>query len=221
MFVARPSSPPTAAISRLSLVHKALSLELFTVGWMVIEASVGIFSGIAAHSVSLTAFGFDSIIEVSSAAVLIWRLKAEVQHICDDPNNCGFQDSIEHRAAKTTALLLFILSAYIVIEASAKLWHHQGEDFSVPGLIVTLLAIPIMISLSNAKSRLAAAINSAALRADSAQATACWYLSVVVVSGLLIQLAFQAWWVDGVASLAILYFVLREGREAWRGNPCC
>jgi hypothetical protein len=33
--------------------------------------------------------------------------------------------------------------------------------------------------------------------------------------------AFRAWWVDGVTSLAIVYFVMKEGREAWSGDDRC
>jgi hypothetical protein len=30
-----------------------------------------------------------------------------------------------------------------------------------------------------------------------------------------------AWWVDAVASLGVVWFVIREGREAWTGEACC
>jgi hypothetical protein len=42
-----------------------------------------------------------------------------------------------------------------------------------------------------------------------------------VVAALIVQLAIGAWWVDAVASLGIVWFLIREGREAWRGEECC
>jgi hypothetical protein len=51
---------PEAA--RASLVRQALRIEWFTAAWMVIEAAVTIGSGVAAHSLSLVAFGADSVI---------------------------------------------------------------------------------------------------------------------------------------------------------------
>jgi hypothetical protein len=36
------------------------------------------------------------------------------------------------------------------------------------------------------------------------------------VIGLLAQLALGAWWIDSVTSLAILWFLVKEGREAWK-----
>lgn len=49
----------------------------------------------------------------------------------------------------------------------------------------------------------------------------CGWLSLVVVAALIVQFAIGAWWVDAVASLGIVWFLIREGREAWSGEECC
>ena len=36
----------------------------------------------------------------------------------------------------------------------------------------------------------------------------------MVVIGLLVQLAFGAWWIDFVTSLVIVWLLVKEGREA-------
>ena len=59
---------------RLNLIRRAFRLEWFTAGWMLIEAAVAIGAGVAADSLSLIAFGADSLIELVSAGVLLWRL---------------------------------------------------------------------------------------------------------------------------------------------------
>lgn len=66
--------------SRGTLIRRAFRLEWFTVAWMTVEAVVAITSGIAASSISLTAFGIDSLIELASAGVLMWRLSVELNH---------------------------------------------------------------------------------------------------------------------------------------------
>ena len=43
---------------------------------MAVEAAVAIGAGVAAHSLVLEAFGIDSVIELTSAGVLIWRRHA-------------------------------------------------------------------------------------------------------------------------------------------------
>jgi hypothetical protein len=66
-------------IERAALIREAFRLEWFTIAWMTGEAIIAIASGIAAHSISLTAFGVDSLIELASAGVLIWRLSVELK----------------------------------------------------------------------------------------------------------------------------------------------
>jgi hypothetical protein len=202
-------------LARTDLVQRAFRLEWLTIGWMTIEALVAVGSGIAARSVTLLAFGLDSVIELASAGVLIWRLTVEMKHDQD------FSEAAEERASKLAAALLFGLAIYVVVSAGWSLWHRQGADFSLPGFLVAIVAIPAVYALSRAKIRVADALGSRALRADAAEAITCGYLSVAVVIGLIAQILFRAWWVDGVTSLAIMYFLLKEGREAWQGDDCC
>ncbi len=54
-------------------------MEWLTIAWMAIEALVAIVSGVVAGSLTLTALGFDSVIELVSAGVLIWRLTDELR----------------------------------------------------------------------------------------------------------------------------------------------
>ena len=67
---------------RTALVQQAFRLEYLTLAWMVVEATVAIGSGLAARSITLLAFGIDSLIELASAVVLIWRLTVELRHGC-------------------------------------------------------------------------------------------------------------------------------------------
>ena len=67
--------PSKTQPDRSALIREAFRLEWLTIGWMTVEAVVAIASGLAAASLVLTAFGLDSIIELASAGVLIWRLR--------------------------------------------------------------------------------------------------------------------------------------------------
>ena len=198
---------------RLNLIRRAFLLEWFTAGWMLIEASVAIGAGVAANSLSLIAFGADSLIELVSAGVLLWRLNVELRH------GAEFSESVEHRASRVGGVLLFVLAAYVLVNAAHGLWKREGQEFSTPGLILAVLAIPVMWWLARAKIRVAAQIGSRALRADAVESITCGYLSGVVVLGLIAQLLMPGWWwVDRVASLAIVALLAKEGREAWEGE---
>jgi divalent metal cation (Fe/Co/Zn/Cd) transporter len=201
--------------NRAGLIREALLFEWLTIAWMVIEAVVAIGAGIAAHSITLTAFGLDSVIELISAVVLIWRLGVELKH------GEAFSVTAERRASKIGGGLLLALAAYVVLNAAWSLWNGQGEEFSMVGFALALAAIPIMYVLAKRKIYLAERIGSRALRADAVESITCGWLSCVVVIGLTAQYLIGAWWIDAVTSLAIVWFVAKEGREAWKGEECC
>ena len=205
----------TSIRDRATLIQEAFRIEYVTIAWMVIEAAVAIASAVEANSLALLAFGIDSLIELASAGVLVWRLTVELRH------GQVFAERAERRAARVGGALLFVLAAYVVVGASWKLWMQQGAEFSLPGLIVTVLAMPIMYFLSRRKLRLAEALGSRALRADAVESITCGWLSLVVVAALVMQLLIGVWWVDAVASLGIVWVLVREGREAWAGEQCC
>jgi divalent metal cation (Fe/Co/Zn/Cd) transporter len=201
--------------NRVGLIREALLFEWITIAWMVIEAVVAIGSGIAAHSITLTAFGLDSVIELISAIVLIWRLGVELKH------GQQFSETAERRASKIGGGLLFALAAYVVLSAAWSIGHGHGQDFSLPGLAVAVAAIPIMYFLAKRKIPLAERIGSRALRADAVESITCGWLSCVVVVSLTAQYLAGAWWIDAVTSPGIVWFVVKEGREAWNGEECC
>lgn len=195
-------------------------MEALTIAWMLVEFAAATWAAIAANSLSLLAFGLDSGVELASASVLVWRLRTELTHDCDDAE-CDRIERVELRASRVSAALLYGPGAYVVVESVAKLIGHGAEAFTPVGLAVTVLAIPIMIGLSAAKLRLSRDLDSASLRADAAQGTACWYLAAAVLIGMALQLGIGAWWADAVASLVIVVFLVREGSEAWSGRHCC
>jgi len=207
-----PSMPPG---DREALIRDAFRLEWLTIGWMSVEAIVALASGLAAGSLVLMAFGLDSVIELASAGALIWRLTVELRR------GQAFSENAERLASRIAGGLLFALAAYVTSAALWSLRTRQGEAFSWPGFIVALAAIPSMRYLARRKIAIADQIGSRALRADAMEAVACGWLSVIVVVSLAAQWAFGAWWIDGVGSLAIVWLLVKEGREAWSNEECC
>ena len=200
---------------RAVLIQQAFRLEWLTVAWMLIETFVAIGSGVIAGSLTLTAFGLDSVIELTSASVLIWRLTEELRR------GEEFSKHAERIASRSGGALLFVLAAYIVLGAAWSFWTHHGGEFSVTGLIVAAVAMPIMYMLARRKVTVARQLGSRAMRADAIESMTCGWLSLVVVVGLVANLLLAAWWIDAVTSLGIVWFVVKEAREAWSGEDCC
>ena len=181
---------------------------------MTIEAAVSIAAGLTAGSLVVLAFGLDSLIELASAGVLMWRLSVELRH------GQKFSERAERIASRIGGGLLFLLAAYVTTASAWRLWKGTGEEFSWPGFIVASIAIPAMRYLALRKIDIAEKIGSRALRADAMEAVTCGWLSFVVVVSLAVQWFVGAWWIDSVGSLAIVWFLVKEGREAWSGEEC-
>ena len=187
---------------------KALLSEYFTVGWNVIEGIVAIAAGVIAGSIALVGFGLDSYIEVASGLVLIWRLRKH-----------GFSNDEEEEAAEKKAIFFvgvtfLVLALYVTYESAKKLLLHEHPDESVIGIVLALVSLIVMPWLAIYKKRIAAEINSRALRADALETLACSYLSLTLLIGLGANALFGWWWADPVAALAMVYFLVKEGWEA-------
>ena len=201
---------------RASLVRRALHLEYATVGWNIVEGLVAVGAALAAGSVALLGFGVDSFVETASGAVLVWRLRAER----GDHDHAAIEQ-LDGRAHRLVGISLFLLAGYIALDAGSSLWTGERPEVSWVGIAVTAISIGAMWWLARAKRRAAAALGSRALAADSFQTSACFWLSIITLSGVGLNGFFGWWWADPAAALAMIPLLVREGREAWRGEDCC
>jgi divalent metal cation (Fe/Co/Zn/Cd) transporter len=190
-------------------VKKAVNIEIISIIWMVIEAAVAIGSGITAHSLSLVAFGSDSIIELIAGGVLLWRLTIEVR---------GASLSRVKKAEKTSSwvvgIALLALAVYIVVASIVKFVIHQGAETSFLGIGLAIASGIIMPYLSRAKKRIGSEIGSNALRSDGSCSIVCAYMAWTVFVGVVLTALLGWWWIDSIAALALVYFVVKEGWEA-------
>lgn len=190
----------------LKKIHR---IQWLTIAWMVIEAGVSLWAAWKARSPALAAFGGDSAIELLSAGVVLWRFRS--------PQD---QFQTERAAARITGILLFVLAAYTVGMATLSLLRYREPKTSLVGIVLLIAAALVMPWLAGAKRRLSAITGSAALRADAAQSTVCFYLSVIALAGLLFHALFHWNWADPTAALALTPLIAWEGREGLRGEPC-
>jgi len=215
-----PPGSPTAT-DRTRHLRDALRLEYLTVGWNVVEGLVAVTAALAAHSVALLGFGLDSFVETASALILVWRLGAE-----RDAATAGRAldraavERLDRRAHRLVGLSLFLLAAYVAFNALETLWRSERPGPSLPGIAITALSLGVMVWLARAKRRAAARLGSRALAADSFQTTACWWLSLITLGGIGLNLLLGWWWADPMAALGMTWFLATGGREAWRGEDC-
>src|SRR5437870_5939674 len=206
--------------SRADAVRLALLLTYITLGWMTIEGGASLLLGWASKSLLLEAFGIDSVIELFSAGVLLWRLQVEASGRADEAR----VEAVERRASRWVGYTLYFLVLYVVFNSAYGLFlAHRVTDTheSVWGILIGLVAKIGMPILAGFKLKVAARLNSGALRADAIEAIVCGYLSIVLMVGLAATRILGWWWLDSVAALALIPFLIKEARAAIEGEDTC
>ena len=163
----------------------------------------------SAGSVALLGFGIDSLVESTSGATLLWRLRDHR----DDAR-------AERTALRLVGVSFLLLSAWILWDAGSALVSGEAPDGSPVGIglaIVSLIAMPL---LARAKRKVALVLDSRALQADSRQTDICAYLSAILLAGLILNAWLGWWWADPIAGIIMVPIIAHEGVEALTGDPC-
>ena len=201
-------------------VRFALLLTYITIGWMTIEGAASLLLGWASKSLLLEAFGIDSVIELFSATVLLWRLRVEASGTATSEH----VNLVERRAARLIGYSLYALIAYVILNSGYGLFIAKritDTHESVWGILIGLVAKIGMPILAAYKLKVAAHLNSRALRADAIESITCGYLSIVLMIGLAATWLLGWWWLDSVAALGLIPFLVREARAAISGECDC
>jgi divalent metal cation (Fe/Co/Zn/Cd) transporter len=193
-------------------VQRGVRLEQFTIAYNCAEAIGSLVLGFLACSIALVGFGFDSVIEVTSGAAVLWRLR----HDADAER----RERSERVALKIVGWCFLALAIYVGWESIASLVLQKAPGRTPLGVAIALASILVMPLLARAKRRVAQDIGSAALAADSQQTSLCTYLSVILLAGVGLNVAFGWWWADPVAALVMVPIIAKEGFEALAGKSC-
>ena len=199
--------------TREAMVARGLRLEYFTLGWNLLEALVALVCGVIAGSIALVGFGLDSVVEVSSGSVLLWRLRAD-RHVEN-------RERAERFAVRLVGVSFLLLALYVAGDAIKTLLRRETPEESIPGIVLAIASLIAMPLLARAKRRVARGLNSGAMQADSRQTDICAYLSAILLGGLLLNAALGWWWADPVAALIMVPLIGHEGMEAVQGKTCC
>jgi len=150
----------------------------------------------------------------------LWRLRIEASGTATSEH----VNVVEHRAARLVGYSLYALVVYVVLNSGYGLFIAKritDTHESVWGILIGLIAKIGMPILAAYKLKVAARLNSRALRADAIESITCGYLSIVLMIGLAATWLLDWWWLDSVAALALIPFLVKEAGAAIRGESCC
>ena len=181
-----------------------MRLEYATLGWNVVGCVVVLIAAWNARSVALAGFGIDSVIEIFASIVVIRQLLGTATA------------ERERRAMRRIGGAFIALAVYVLAQSSYVLATRAHPDRSMLGVVWLAMTFLVMLGLAAGKVRTGTALDNEVLRTEGRVTLIDAYLAGFVLVGLILNASLQWWWADPVASLIIVYYGIREGREAWR-----
>ena len=131
--------------TRTELIRPGRYLEYFTIGYNSLEGLIAVVAGLIAGSIALVGFGFDSLIEVTSGAVLLWRLGADVDE--------ARRERVEAISLRLVGFCFIVLALYMSYDSIKSLLRRDVPDESLIGIILAVVSLIVMPLLVQAKRR--------------------------------------------------------------------
>ena len=198
--MARLKGPDTAG-----LLRTGLRLEYLTLGWNVVGTVVVVSAALAARSVALAGFGLDSLIEIFASVVVVWQLS-------------GADERLERKALRLIGLAFFALALYLVGQAAYALIAHVHPAPSAGGIVWLAATLIAMVLLSYGKHVTGRKLGNPVLMTESRVTLIDAILAGAVLIGLVLNAVAGWWWADPLAGVVIVYYAIREGLGAVRGE---
>ena len=195
---------PSIAEGRRALLRRALGLSILSIGLSGAFGSAAVGVGIATGSLSLLGFGIDSAIDSLASIVLVWRFRTEAR----EPHRA---ERIERLAETAVGAVLLVLSAYLAVGAINAIVTSAHPEASIVRTALLIAAVILLPPLAVAKYRVARALASGALRADSILTAIAALLGVIGLASLVIDELLHVPLADSAGALVIAAIVAREG----------
>jgi divalent metal cation (Fe/Co/Zn/Cd) transporter len=198
---------------RQQIAARGKRLAQFTIAWNLLEGIVAIISGTIAGSISLVGFGLDSFIEVVSGTAVLWRMMVDADVERRERN--------ERLSLRMVGACFLTLAGYVSFEATTDLAQRKFPEQSIAGIILACVSLVVMPLLAQSKKQVGIELASQAMTADAKQTDFCFYLSAILLFGLLANAILGWWWADPLCGLVMVPIIAREGWRSLKGKSCC
>ena len=132
-----------------------------------------------AGSLALTSFGFDSVIELVSATLVLGRLRAELR-------GGHANEQAERRVLRIIAVTSFVLAAYVIVAGVIELAARAHPERSPAGIGLTISSLLVRPLLGWRKRNAGTALRNQLVLADAAETILCATLAATTLAGLVL-----------------------------------
>jgi divalent metal cation (Fe/Co/Zn/Cd) transporter len=191
------------------LYKSAILLSIFTIIFNLFEGLVSVYFGYKDETLTLFGFGIDSFIEMISAVGIYIMVK----RIMNNPKSN--RNKFETTSLQITGMSFYLLSVGLLFSVLVNLYNGNKPRTAIAGVIIALISIAVMVSLIYGKLYVGKKLNSAPIVADANCTKVCVYMSIVLLISSLIYEMTGLGYVDSIGTIGILYFSVKEGKEAF------
>jgi len=196
-------------VTREELVERARLLSIVSIVLSGVLGGFAVTVGLLTSRLSLLGFGFDAAIDSIASIVLVWRFRLERDH----PARA---ERAERFAERVIGAVLIVLAAYLAVNAVNALATGSHPAATTAAIVISIVSIAFLPPLALLKYRVARALESGALRADSILTAVGGLLALFSVIGFVLSEAGHLTWADSVTALLVAAVLLREGTTAFR-----
>ncbi|BCZ45993.1 cation transporter [Clostridium gelidum] len=194
-------------VARLSLLSNT--------SLIIMKLIVGLFTG----SVSIISEAIHSTMDLLAAIIAFFCVRISDKP-ADDTHPYG-HGKVENISGVIEALLIFIASVLIIIEAVKKIINPSEIESVGVGFIVMFISAAVNFVVSKKIYKVAKQEDSIALEADALHLKADVYTSLGVGSGLLLIWVTGLNYLDPIVAILVAIFILKEALELLKAafNP--
>lgn len=188
----------------------ALFLAILTVLYNVAEGVVATYFGIKDETLTLFGFGLDSFVETISALGVTQMVLRIKKHPLSEKGR------FEILALRITGGCFYALALILTASSILNVIEGHQPTSTTAGLIIALISILSMWLLIRAKIIQGKKLESAPIIADARCNQVCLYMSVILLVSSGLWYLWQIPYVDALGTLGLVYFSIKEGREAFQ-----
>jgi divalent metal cation (Fe/Co/Zn/Cd) transporter len=191
-------------VDREPLLRRAIELSALSIALSGIVGVAAVLIGLVSGRLSLLGFGFDASVDSIASIVLVWRFRIESAH----PHRAA---RAEHLAELVVSGVLVVLALYLAVSGVQALASGAHPSTSVVGIGISIVSVALLPPLSLAKRRVAAALDSGALRADSLLTGIAAVIALISLLAYILTETLGIAGADAVGGLIVAAVLAREG----------
>jgi divalent metal cation (Fe/Co/Zn/Cd) transporter len=199
-----------AVLDRPALLRRAKLLSWLSVALSGLVGVTAVVIGLVSDRLSLLGFDFDASVDSIASIELLWRFTIETSH----PHRA---ERAEEIAECVVSVVLIVLATYLTIGALQALASGAHPGTSTVAIAISIVSLVILPPLALAKRRVARALESGALRADSTLTGIAAMLALISLLAYVVTENLGIAGADAIGGLVVAAVLVREGLSAFRG----